>query len=159
MRVLRPLRSCPPSGMTAQWSLQVLQGPELRAGRRGSECPPSHPSQSLHHPPLFLEPSLGSFYHIKMFGLMGLTRLLGGTKKGPLFPVASVVRADLFLEAVADHGGHRGGPWRSSCRASHFPWCVWGMCSLIWGGGREGLSGQDTGTSPHALKHIPHPTV
>lgn len=33
MRVLRPLCSCPPSGMTAQWSLQVLQGPELRAGR------------------------------------------------------------------------------------------------------------------------------
>lgn len=28
---------------------------------------------------------VGGFYHIKMFGLMGLTRPRGGMKKGPLF--------------------------------------------------------------------------
>lgn len=37
-------------------------------------------------PPPFPQAKLGGFYHIKMCGLMGLTRLREGTKKEPLFP-------------------------------------------------------------------------
>lgn len=55
----------------------------------------------------------GWFYHIKMFGLMGLTRLLGAMKKGPLFPCLLRCTLTYFWEAVADHEGHRGGLWRS----------------------------------------------
>lgn len=62
-----------------------LAGPELpgRWARMGFPFPGA-PLQSPSA--LSPQPELGGFYHIKMFGLMGLTRLHGGTKKGPLFP-------------------------------------------------------------------------
>lgn len=44
---------------------------------------------------------------------MGLTQLLGGVKKGPLFPWLLRCALTYFWEAAAHHGGHRGGPWRS----------------------------------------------
>lgn len=89
--------------LSTQWdnSSLVSVGPPGQSARPGEDrmqaSPSSRPLLSLLLPPFFLEPFLGGFYHIKMFGLMGLTRLLGGMKKGPLFPAGAAVRADLFL--------------------------------------------------------------
>lgn len=60
-------------------------------------------------PPLLPQPTLGGFYHIKMFGLMGLTRLRGGMKKGPLFLWPLRCALTYFWKAVADCGGRKGG--------------------------------------------------
>lgn len=80
MWVPRPPCSHPPSGTAALWSLQVLG--RARAPRKvGEDVSPSTrgpPSSLL--PPLFPQAKLGGFYHIKMCGPMGLTRLREGRK-------------------------------------------------------------------------------
>lgn len=85
--VPRLLHSHPPNGTSGS---VMLTGPwwcrSLRAGGQGGECPNL---EAPFHSPLAPLPSACAgwfFYHIKMFGLMGLTRLCGGMKKGPLFP-------------------------------------------------------------------------
>lgn len=123
-------------------------GQSSRAGRRGCKSPPQ--AGPLHSPPtLSPQPALGGFSHIKMFGLMGLTRLHGGTKKGPLFPQLLRCVLTYFWEAVAEDGGLRGGLWRL------YQWqetAALGVCegnvqSLIWGGCRDLPSGQAPGTA------------
>lgn len=98
--------------------------------------PPTRGPPSSILPALFPQPELGGFYHIKMFGLMGLTRLRGGMKKGPLFPRLLQCVLTYFWEAVADYGGRRGRP-RRSCRWKGL--AALGVCggnvqSLIQGG-------------------------
>lgn len=75
-----------------------------------------------------------------MFGLMGLTRLRGGTKKGPLFFWLLRCALTYFWEAVADRGGRKGGRWRSCWwkEPTALGACGWKVQSLIWGGGQGG---------------------
>lgn len=88
-----------------------------------------------------------------MFGLMGLTRLRGGMKKGPLFPRLLRCALTYFWEAAADHGGpgvDRGGHGGGTSQLPVV--CVWGMHSLAWAGG--GRSCQAAGTTLQPQKHF-----
>lgn len=133
MWVPRPQRSHPPNGSAALWSLWVLgrAGVRRQVGEDGSPPTSGPPLQS---PPI--RPPWVVFYHIKMFGLMVLTRLCGGTKKGPLFPWLQRCALTYFWEAAGDCGGRRGGPqrsrwWKGPAALSA---CRGNMQRLTWGG-------------------------
>lgn len=111
------------------------QGQSSQAGGEDESPRPGAPPP-VSSRPSSLSPSWVVFYHIKMFGLMGLTRLRGGMKKGPLFPRLLQCVLTYFWEAVADYGGRRGRP-RRSCRWKGL--AALGVCggnvqSLIQGG-------------------------
>lgn len=147
IRVPRPPHAHPPNRTSCSVILQVLGGTRAH-GRVGKEVSaPTGRSPSSLLSSLFPQPVLGAFYHIKMFGLMGLTRLRGGMKKGPLFPRLLRCTLTYFwrqwptMEVTGvDRGGRDGG-------RSQLPlMCVRNVQSNL-GGGREALSGQATGTT------------
>lgn len=85
-------------------------------------------------PSLSPQSTLGGFCHIKMFGLMGLSRLHRGKKKGPLFSWLLRCVLTYFWDAGTDRGGHRVDGGGHGGGRSQLPW-VWmgAKCSLIWG--------------------------